>query len=343
MSPDLVEDAKSARTTDHRSARAARVEVLTRAEPRRSWTAEQKRQIVAESFGPDLTATEVARKYRISSGQLYTWRQQLVGLPGSVVPRAPMQFAAVELATAASPPLPSPMSPEPPIPVAPPPPAHTDGLIEIVPPSGVSVRVDAHVDGRFFVLADVAGSARRVAQGKSRAVLSPICLEAVQRIDALFDIERDINGYGIEARQAARQALSAPLVADLHRWLGEQRTRLARGHDITKATDYLLKRWTAFTRFLDDGRICISNNAAERALRGIALGRKSWLFCGSDRGGQRAAVMYSLIVTAKMNDVDPQLWLADVLAHIAEHPVQKLDALLPWNWQPQSAACSKAA
>jgi transposase len=116
--------------------------------PRRSWTAEQKRQIVAESLGPDLTATEVARKYRISSGQLYTWRQQLVSLPGSVITRAPMQFAAVEMATAASPPLPSPMAPEPPTPVAPPSAVHADGLIEIVLPSGVSLRVDAHVDGR---------------------------------------------------------------------------------------------------------------------------------------------------------------------------------------------------
>jgi IS66 C-terminal element/Transposase IS66 family len=84
---------------------------------------------------------------------------------------------------------------------------------------------------------------------------------------------------------------------------------------------------------LDDGRICLSNNAAERGVRGIALGRKSWLFCGSDRGGERAAVMYSLIVTAKMNDIDPQAWLADVLARIAEHPVQKIDELLPWNWR----------
>lgn len=142
ISPDFVAEAESARTTDHRSARPAHVEVLTRAEPRRSWTVEQKRQIVAESLGPDLTATEVARKYRISSGQLYTWRQQLMSLPGSVVTRAPMQFAAVELATEASP------SPEPPTPVVPPPPAHADGLIEIVLPSGVSLRVDAHVDGR---------------------------------------------------------------------------------------------------------------------------------------------------------------------------------------------------
>ena len=107
--------------------------------------------------------------------------------------------------------------------------------------------------------------------------------------------------------------------------------------------DYLLKRWPAFTRFLDDGRICLSNNAAERALRGIALGRKSWLFAGSDRGGQRAAAMYSLIVTAKLNNIDPQAWLADVLARIAEHPAHRIDDLLPWNWQPRLAPQSQAA
>ena len=195
----------------------------------------------------------------------------------------------------------------------------------------------AHARRKFFVLADIAGSARRAAQGKAPAVLSPICLEAVQRIDALFDIEREINGHTAEARQTTRQALAAPLIADLHRWLGEQRGKLARGNDVARAIDYLLKRWPAFTRFLDDGRICLSNNAAERALRGIALGRRSWLFCGSDRGGQRAAVMYSLIVTAKMNDVDPQAWLADVLAHIAGHPAKRLDDLLPWNWAKTAA------
>jgi hypothetical protein len=107
--------------------------------------------------------------------------------------------------------------------------------------------------------------------------------------------------------------------------------------------DYMLKRWPAFTRFLDDGRICLSNNAAERALRGIALGRKSWLFAGSDRGGQRAAAVYSLIVTAKLNNVDPQAWLADVLARIADHPAHSIDQLLPWNWQPRSAPQSQAA
>src|SRR5438552_3637158 len=117
----------------------------------------------------------------------------------------------------------------------------------------------------------------------------------------------------------------------------------SRGNEVAKAMEYVLKRWPAFTRFLDDGRICLSNNAAERALRGIALGRKSWLFAGSDRGGQRAAAMYSIIVTAKMNDVDPQAWLADVLARIAEHPVHRLDELLPWNWRPIQACVSQAA
>ena len=97
--------------------------------------------------------------------------------------------------------------------------------------------------------------------------------------------------------------------------------------------DYMLKRWDAFTRFLQDGRICLSNNAAERALRGIALGRKSWLFAGSDRGGERAAVMYTLIVTAKLNDIDPQAWLADVLTRIADIPQNRLRELLPWHWR----------
>src|SRR6202035_1679531 len=125
----------------------------------------------------------------------------------------------------------------------------------------------------FCQMADLATPARRTAQGKTPAVISPLALEAVQRIDALFDIERSINGQSAEQRRAVRQELSAPLVADLERWLREQRAKLSRGNDLAKAMDYLLKRWLAFTRFLDDGRICLSNNAAERALRGIATRR----------------------------------------------------------------------
>ena len=189
-----------------------------------------------------------------------------------------------------------------------------------------------HARRPFYVLADVEENARRSARGKTPGVISPIALEAVRRIDALFDIERAINGHSAARRRAVRQDLSAPLVADLETWMREQRATLSRANDLARAMDYMLKRWTSFTRFLEDGRVCLSNNAAERALRGIALGRKSWLFAGSDRGGQRAAAMYSLIVTAKLNDVDPQAWLADVLGRIAEHPNGRLDELLPWNW-----------
>jgi transposase len=191
----------------------------------------------------------------------------------------------------------------------------------------------SHARRKFFVLADLAANAQRKAQGKTAVFVSPVALEAVCRIDALFAIERDINGKSADVRLARRQAVSLPLVNDLHAWMRDERARLSRHNDVAKAMDYMLNRWTAFTRFLDDGKICLSNNTAERALRGIALGRKSWLFAGSDRGGQRAAMMYSLIVTAKMNDIDPQAWLADVLARIADHPAHKLDDLMPWSWQ----------
>ena len=207
----------------------------------------------------------------------------------------------------------------------------------------VAARCWAHARRPFFALADIAANARRKVQGKTTAVISPLALEAVRRIDALFDIERSINGASAAQRRAVRQELSAPLIADLEVWLREQRAKLSRGTDLAKAMDYLLKRWPSFTRFLADGRICLSNNAAERAMRGVALGRRSWLFAGSDRGGQRAAAMYSLIATAKMNEIDPQAWLADVLSRIAEHPAQRIDELLPWHWQPPVSVRRRAA
>jgi transposase len=201
----------------------------------------------------------------------------------------------------------------------------------------------AHARRPFFALADIEASARRKADGKTLGVISPLALEAVRSIDRLFEVERGINGRSAEERLAARQELSRPLVADLQSWMQAERPKLSRGSDLAKAMDYMLKRWPAFTRFLDDGRVCLSNNAAERGLRGIALGRKSWLFAGSDRGGDRAAAMYSLIVTAKMNEIDPQAWLADVLARIASHPASRLDELLPWNWRAAIAVVSQAA
>jgi transposase len=186
----------------------------------------------------------------------------------------------------------------------------------------------AHARRKFFELADIASKAR----GKTSPVISPIAFEAVQKIDAVFTLEREINGLSPAERVAARRNDVAPLANDLIAWLKRERAKLSRHNDVAKAMDYMLKRIDAFTRFLDDGRICLSNNAAERALRGIALGRKSWLFAGSDRGGERAAIMLTLIQTAKLNNVDPQAWLADVLARIADHKITDLAALLPWNW-----------
>ena len=193
----------------------------------------------------------------------------------------------------------------------------------------------AHARRKFFVLADLAQNARRKARGNTPIFVSPMALAAVRKIDALFDIERDINGHAAADRLAVRRELSMKLVAELEIWMRQERAKLSRHDDLAKAMDYMLKRWAAFTRFLDDGRVCLTNNAAERALRGIALGRRAWLFAGSDRGGQRAAMMYSLIVTAKMNDIDPQAWLADILGRIAEHSARKLDELLPWVWKAQ--------
>ncbi|MBK8175249.1 MAG: IS66 family transposase [Rhodospirillales bacterium] len=161
----------------------------------------------------------------------------------------------------------------------------------------------------------------------------PIAIEAVKRIDALFAIEREINGASAEQRLAVRNQRSRPLILDLEAWLRDQNARLSAKSKTAKAIDYLLKRWTAFTRFLDDGRVCLSNNAAERALRGIAVGRRNWTFAGSDEGGRRAAAMYTLIETAKLNGIDPRAWLASVLARLPGHPTSRIHELLPWNWQ----------
>jgi transposase len=177
----------------------------------------------------------------------------------------------------------------------------------------------AHGRRKFFELADLRKA--------------PLAVEAVRRIDQIFATEREINGAAPEKRRAVRQQRVKPLVGDLEAWMRAERARLSRHAEVAKAMDYMLKRWPAFTRFLEDGRLCLSNDAAERALRGVALGRRAWLFAGCDRGGERAAAVYTLIATAKLNGVDPQAWLADVLARIADHPASRLDQLLPWHWK----------
>ena len=191
----------------------------------------------------------------------------------------------------------------------------------------------SHARRKFFELADVETNIRK---GKSAKEISPIAVEAVRRIDALFEIERLVTGQTPEARLEMRRRQSAPLVADLEQWLRGERALLSKHAKVAKAIDYLLapKHWPGFTRFLEDGRVCLTNNAAERSLRGVALGRKSWLFAGSERGGQRAAAIYTLIGTAKLNDIDPQAWLADVIARISDTPVSRLHELLPWNCKP---------
>src|SRR5947207_3284129 len=176
----------------------------------------------------------------------------------------------------------------------------------------------------------------------ARLQKAPIAIEAIERIDALFAIEREINGLSAGQRRAVRNERSRPLVAELESWLRQQRAKLSRKSETAKAIDYSLKRWTALIRFLDDGRLCMSNNAAERAVRCIAVGRKNWTFAGSDEGGHRAGAIYTLIETAKLNDIDPQTWLADVLARLPDYPAKRIADLLPWNWRPQNLAAEAA-
>ena len=186
--------------------------------------------------------------------------------------------------------------------------------------------------------------ARRYFFDLARLAKAPIAIAAIERIDALFAIEREINGAPPQERQRVRNERSRPQVIALEAWLREQRAKLSSQSKVAKAIAYSLTRWVALTRFLDDGRICMSNNAAEREIRPVAMGRRNWTFAGSDEGGHRAAAIYTLIQTARLNDVDPHAWLADVLARLPDHPAKRLDGLLPWNWERDrrlKAAASK--
>jgi len=175
----------------------------------------------------------------------------------------------------------------------------------------------AHVRRKFYDL--------------QQAHASPLATEALERIGALYAIEREIRGRPPDQRQQVRQARAKPLLESLRQWLEETLSKLSRKSDTTAAIRYALSRWEALVRYGDDGRIEIDNNAAERTLRAVALGRKNYLFAGSDAGGEHAAAIYSLIGSAKLNGLDPEAYLREVLTRIADHPITHIEELLPWQ------------
>ena len=160
---------------------------------------------------------------------------------------------------------------------------------------------------------------------------SPTTSEAIKRIAALYAIEAEIRGSRAEIRKATRQARARPLLDGMHTWLEATLAKLSTKSDTAAAIRYALSRWRALTRYVDDGKLEIDNNAAERALRVVALGRKNFLFAGSDSGGERAAAIYSLLGTAKLNGLDPEIYLHHVLERIADHPISRISQMLPWN------------
>ncbi|RWP93663.1 IS66 family transposase [Mesorhizobium sp.] len=178
--------------------------------------------------------------------------------------------------------------------------------------------------------------ARRELFDEHAKTKSPIARQALDKIGAIFAVEREINGRSAAARLAVRQAQSVPLLAELKDYLETSLGRISRKGDLAKAIRYSLNRWKALCRFTEDGRLEMTNNAAERAIRPLTLGRRNWTFLGSDSGGERAAVFYTLIQTCKLNGINPEAYLADLIGRVSDHPANRIDELLPWNWRPRS-------
>jgi transposase len=186
----------------------------------------------------------------------------------------------------------------------------------------------AHVRRKFFDVHAATGS--------------PIAKEALDRIAQLYAVEKTINRSPPEQRQQRRQLQSQPIAEALAAWADTTVRQLSRKSELAAAFRYMRARWTALVRCFDDGRLALDNNPAERALRCVAIGRKNYLFAGSDAGGRRAAAIYSLIESAKLNALNPQHYIADLLARIADHPARRIAELLPWNWQPLDATRAAA-
>jgi len=170
-----------------------------------------------------------------------------------------------------------------------------------------------------------------------------VAQEALGRIGELYSIEKDIRGQQPDERRAVRNERSRQVLESLKQWLEETLVKLSKKSDTAQAVRYALGRWEALVRYVDDGQLEVDNNAAERALRAVAPGRKNYLFAGSDTGGERAAAIYSLIGTAKLNGLDPEDYLRDVLSRIADHPINRIDELLPWNLAAHRSAESTHA
>jgi hypothetical protein len=187
----------------------------------------------------------------------------------------------------------------------------------------------AHVRRKLFDVHKAAGSA--------------IAREALDRIGVLFDIERTIAGQPPERRRSVRQAQAKEKLDQLAGWLDAQLKLIPGRSELAGAIRYARSRWVALTTYIDDGRLEISNTAAENAIRPVAVGRKNWLFAGSDSGGDRAAILSTLIRTAKLNGVEPESWLRDVLGRIGNHPINRVDELLPWHWADRARADKLAA
>ena len=220
----------------------------------------------------------------------------------------------------------------------------TSGILQADGYKGYAKLYTADLDGNCqFREAACWAHLRRDFHDVWAATKSEIAREALDRIGALYDIEREISSKPADLRQSVRQVKSKPKVDAFHAWAEKQLTRIPGKSELAKAFRYGLSRWSSFTLFLEDGRVAIDNNPAERALRPIGVGRRNWLFAGSDTGGETLARAMTVIETAKMNDLDPQAYLADVLDRIHDHMNNRLDELLPWNWVPIKTLGAEAA